>query len=276
MQREFIFTDKWLDLLFEDRNRSYGAYVLRKRQPDNVIIGLLLSVFFIGSVMFTAYWLNRAAIETITTDIIEKKDKKDIIYTVTLPETPAVATPKKINSEAPKSSPNKNYIPVIINDDLKKDVDDNKDDLKKDDTNNDNGTGNQDDLDVHDDGSKTKGDDNDLNNNSDTPKPIVEIMPQFPGGESALLSYLGKNTKYPKRLIDEGISGTVWVTFVIGKDGKVNSIKIERGIEGYPEFADAAINSVSKMPAWTPGKQNGMNVPVLFTVPVKFSLKRDF
>lgn len=276
MQREFIFTDKWLDLLFEHRNRAYGAYVLRKRQPDNVIIGLLLAVFFIGSVMFTAYWFNRAAIETITSDIIEKKDKKEIIYTVTLPETAPVSNPKRINNETPKSSPNKNYVPVIINDDYKKDVDDNKDDLKKDDSNNDNSKGNQDDLDVHDDGNKTKGDDNDLNNNSDIPTHIVEIMPQFPGGESALLSYLGKHTKYPKRLIDDGITGTVWVTFVIDKEGRVNNIKIERGIEGYPEFADAAISSVSKMPAWTPGRQNGMNVPVLFTVPVKFSLKRDF
>ena len=71
MQREFIFTDKWLDLVFENRNQSYGAYVLRKRLPRNILIGYLTAIFFISSVFFTVYQFSKISPDVIKSIIDE-------------------------------------------------------------------------------------------------------------------------------------------------------------------------------------------------------------
>ena len=99
---------------------------------------------------------------------------------------------------------------------------------------------------------------------------IVEDMPSFPGGEEALFKYLGNETKYPQMAKDAGIQGTVYVTFVIGSDGKVKDVKILRGVRGLDE---EAIRVVQKMPTWTPGRQRGKAVPVQYNLPIKFIIK---
>lgn len=100
---------------------------------------------------------------------------------------------------------------------------------------------------------------------------IVEDMPSFPGGEEALFKYLGSEIKYPQMAKEAGIQGTVYVTFVIGPDGKVKDIKVLRGIKGGCD--EEAIRVVKKMPAWKAGKQRGKAVPVQYNLPIKFTLK---
>lgn len=99
---------------------------------------------------------------------------------------------------------------------------------------------------------------------------IVENMPSFPGGEEALFKYLGNEMKYPQMAKDAGIQGTVYVTFVIGSDGKVKDVKVLRGVKG---LDDEAIRVVQKMPAWSPGKQRGKAVSVQYNLPIRFVLK---
>jgi len=107
----------------------------------------------------------------------------------------------------------------------------------------------------------------------DLPLTIVEEMPQFPGGNDALSKFLGDNLKYPKLAREEGISGTVYVSFVVRKDGTITSIKILRGIGG---GCDEEVERVVKlMPKWKPGKQKGEAVAVQFNLPVKFTLSDD-
>ncbi|MDQ3192232.1 MAG: energy transducer TonB [Bacteroidota bacterium] len=98
---------------------------------------------------------------------------------------------------------------------------------------------------------------------------IVENMPSFPGGEEALFKYLGNEVKYPQMAKDAGIQGTVYVTFVIGADGKVKDVKVLRGVKGLDE---EAIRVVQKMPAWSPGKQRGKAVSVQYNLPIKFKI----
>lgn len=100
---------------------------------------------------------------------------------------------------------------------------------------------------------------------------IVEQMPQFPGGESELMKYLGKNTKYPPIAKDAGIQGTVYVTFVVGKDGKVGDARVLRSIGGGCD--EEAIRVVENMPDWAPGKQRGKSVPVQYNLPIRFTLR---
>jgi periplasmic protein TonB len=100
---------------------------------------------------------------------------------------------------------------------------------------------------------------------------IVEEMPSFPGGEAELFKYLGKTIKYPQMATDAGISGVVYVTFVVGKDGKISDVKVLRGIGGGCD--EEAIRVVKGMPAWKPGKQRGKPVTVQYNLPIRFTLR---
>ncbi|MCK4661782.1 MAG: energy transducer TonB [Bacteroidales bacterium] len=99
---------------------------------------------------------------------------------------------------------------------------------------------------------------------------IVEEMPEFPGGDSALQKYICENLKYPETAKENGISGNVFVEFLIDKKGKVKDAKILRGVE--PSLDKEALRVIKNLPKWKPGKQRGELVDVLFTIPVKFEL----
>ncbi len=98
----------------------------------------------------------------------------------------------------------------------------------------------------------------------------VEQMPVFPGGNPGLISYLSKNIEYPKRAANKEIEGTVYVSFVVDRDGRPSAIQIQKGVQR--DLDRAAVSVVSNMPSWTPGRQNGQVVPVRMTLPVKFEL----
>lgn len=100
---------------------------------------------------------------------------------------------------------------------------------------------------------------------------IVEQMPEFQGGEEKLFEYLSKNIKYPSMARENGITGTVYVTFVVEGDGKITDVKKLRGIGGGCD--EEAIRVVKSMPSWKPGKQNGKSVRVQFNLPIKFTLR---
>ena len=96
-------------------------------------------------------------------------------------------------------------------------------------------------------------------------------MPSFPGGEEALMKYLGTQIKYPVMARENGISGRVYLSFYVDKDGKVKEVKVLRGIGGGCD--EEALRVVRAMPDWKPGRQNGRNVAVYYNVPVSFNLK---
>ena len=99
---------------------------------------------------------------------------------------------------------------------------------------------------------------------------IVEEMPSYPGGAEALYEYLNDNIRYPIVALESGISGRVYVQFVVEKDGSVSDVKVLRGIGGGCD--EEAIRVVEKMPKWNPGKQRGRAVRVLYMVPINFTL----
>lgn len=99
---------------------------------------------------------------------------------------------------------------------------------------------------------------------------VVEDMPDFPGGQNALMEYLSKKVKYPVEAQANGIQGRVVVEFVVTKDGSLTDIKTVRSINQYLD--KEAERVIAAMPKWKPGKQRGQNVNVKFTVPVSFRL----
>lgn len=104
----------------------------------------------------------------------------------------------------------------------------------------------------------------------DTVYQIVEQMPQYTGGEQAMMKYVAENIKYPQAAKDKNISGRVFVGFVIEKDGSVSNVKVVRGIGGGCD--EEAARVIKEMPKWKPGMQKGKPVRVSYQIPIYFKL----
>nr|AKF17184.1 cell envelope biogenesis protein TonB [uncultured bacterium Csd4] len=100
---------------------------------------------------------------------------------------------------------------------------------------------------------------------------VVEVPPQFPGGQSALISFLVQNVQYPPVAQKNGISGTVVVSFIVEKDGRVTDAKVVRGKD--PSLDKEAVRVVRLMPNWEPGRINGEPVRTRYTLPLNFQLE---
>ena len=99
----------------------------------------------------------------------------------------------------------------------------------------------------------------------------AEVMPQFPGGDQAMMKFVAENVQYPQEARDKEISGRVMVGFIVEKDGSVNEVKVVKGIGGGCD--EEAVRVVKAMPKWKPGKQKGKPVRVHYTLPLTFKLQ---
>ncbi len=100
---------------------------------------------------------------------------------------------------------------------------------------------------------------------------VVEYMPQFPGGEKALMGFIRNNLKYPVIAQEKGITGSVVVNFLVSSTGKITMVKVDKSVD--PSLDAEAIRVVEKMPDWKPGKQGGKPVEVNYSIPIEFALK---
>jgi len=99
---------------------------------------------------------------------------------------------------------------------------------------------------------------------------VVENMPEFPGGDLGLMKFIQKNVRYPAIAKEYNITGKVYVSFIVDKQGNVTNVKIVRGVD---KNLDAeAVRVVSSLPKYKPGKQRGKAVRVMFTIPINFTL----
>jgi protein TonB len=276
MAKVDLIDNSWTELVFEGKNKEYGAYVLRKETGKRNVKALLIVLLAIGAI-FLAVFLNvqiqnalkqDVAIETDVelSKLAQKKEAK-----VERKEPVKVEVEQKV-IEKVKSSV-KFTAPEIKKDDEVKPEDEIKsqDDLAK--TNTAIGT-----FDV-------KGNDEAEGEvlkakeviADEKPKEeetkvfdVVEQMPEFPGGAAALMKWLSDNIKYPSIAEENGIQGRVVCTFVVERDGSVTDIQVARSVD--PSLDKEAIRVLKKMPKWIPGKQNGSAVRVKYTVPVTFRL----
>ncbi len=100
---------------------------------------------------------------------------------------------------------------------------------------------------------------------------VVEEMPEFPGGQAAMLKFIGKHLRYPSSAQAKGIAGIVYVSFVISPEGQVTQVEVMKGIDTACD--QEAVRVISKMPAWKPGRQSGRNVSVRYSLPIRFSMQ---
>jgi len=102
---------------------------------------------------------------------------------------------------------------------------------------------------------------------------VVEKMPRFPGGDEARIKYMVENIHYPEAARKNGIKGTVYISFIVEKDGKISTVKVIRGIGGGCD--EEAFRVIQNMPDWEPGKQKGEPVRTILNIPIKFDFKED-
>lgn len=277
MSKIDLISSDWVDLVFEGRNKAYGAYRLRKSTTKRNILALvavvlLLIVAFI--ILTVKNFVDEQRAKVAMTQVAELTNYKQ-------PEKKAEVKQKKVEVEPERvvervKSSIKFTAPVI-----KKDEEVKPDEELK----------TQDEL----MSTKTAIGTFDVKGNDDAngevlkakeviaePEPpkheeenkvfdIVEQQPMFPGGQTALMKYLSEHTKYPVVAQENGVQGRVTVQFVVEKDGSISDVHVLRGVD--PSLDKEAVRVVKSMPRWTPGKQNGINVRVNYRVPVLFRLQ---
>jgi protein TonB len=272
-----LIDNNWTDLVFEGKNKEYGAYVLRRdtgRRNVKALIWVLIGIAAIFAIAYANLAIQNAIKQnaTIDTDVelsklAQKKEAK-----VERKEPIKVEVEQKV-VEKVKSSV-KFTAPEIKKDDEVKPEDEIKsqDDLSK--TNTAIGT-----FDV-------KGNDEaegevlkakevvvDEKPKEEETKvfDVVEQMPSFPGGDAELMKFLNSHIKYPAVAEENGIQGRVVATFVVERDGSITDVKVIKSVD--PSLDKEAIRVLKSMPKWIPGKQNGSAVRVKYTVPVTFRLQ---
>lgn len=255
-----IIKNQWLDIVFEGRNKIYGAYELRKSNTKTTVRALI-----IGSVVFSLAVAAPLIISLIPSNDIDEKDNDIRLTTVKLPPKKQVVKPNlpPPPPPAPKVDQVKFVKPVVakteeITEEPPKIVE-MKDKKIGDQTI----KGNPDAVLTVDEpvGTGTAAvveEDNNVYNTAG-----IEVKPDFPGGIEKFYKFVGNNYKTPE---EEGLKGKVYVTFVVEKDGSLTDIKVLRDI-GYGTGAEA-VRVLKKCPRWTPGEQNGKKVRVLYSLPI--------
>ena len=273
-----LISNEWADLVFQGRNKVYGAYQLRRGTGKRniwamVFVAAVAAVTYLGLAAYNSYQAaQKAKFEAeMEASLIETKKEAKVEKKTETPKVEQVQKVEKVKSSIAFTPP------VIKKDSEVKPEEEMKtqDELKE---------------------TKTAIGAFDVKGNDEsggtvlkaveeiaTPEPpkqeaeqnkvfdVVEQQPQYPGGMGALNQWLGSNIKYPVMAAENGIEGRVVVQFVVERDGSVSGVHVVRGVD--PSLDKEATRVVSAMPKWIPGKQNGSAVRVKYTVPVTFRLQ---
>lgn len=266
----------FLNLLFRARNKAYGAYHLRVIYPQHIkrtlfflilgtialVSGFQIAQYYAPKVDYTPAPLSDIPLD-LGSKILNPPPKEEPTQDKPAPKTDPSTPAPTINQ-----STITNVIPLIVNHASNTDINDMQALLDSD-----RAIGSSD-----NEGNATSGISLNTSGNSGTGSGSSEegftvspeIMPEFIGGEEALIRFLNKKIIYPKYEIEQGIVGTVIVEFVVDKDGSINDAKIIKGVTA--GMNQEALRVVKMMPKWKPGIQGGEPVKVLFNVPITFEL----
>ncbi len=250
-----IFTNLWLNIVFEGRNKSYGAYELRKENPKTSVKALV-----IGTVVFTLL-VSAPLIASFLPDF--KEDEMDRNIKVTLNKIKQPEKPKENLPPPPPPPPKVDQVkfvkPVVAKAEEVTEEPPKVEEIKDKKIGAETIKGDPDaELTVEPVGNGPVEEDNTVYSSAG-----LEVQPEFPGGMSGFYKYVAKNYTYPE---GEEINGKVLVSFVVEKDGSLTDIKVIRDL-GYGTGAEA-IRVLKKMPRWSPGEQNGRKVRCTYNLPI--------
>ncbi|MFN7675923.1 energy transducer TonB [Flavobacterium sp.] len=251
-----LFKRQWIDIVFEGKNKAYGAYELRQENPKTTVRSLIIGAVIFGLAIFAPILINMIPSgedsvnldqKIVTIKMPPKEQPKDLPPPPPPPPKvdqvkfvkPVVAKTEEITEEPPKVEEIKDK--KLGDETIKGDPDA--------------------ELTVEPVGngpSQVVEEDNNIYNTAG-----IEVKPDFPGGLDKFYKFIGKNFQTPE---EEGLSGKIFVTFVVEKDGSLTDIKVLRDI-GYGTGKEA-IRVLKSCPRWNPGEQNGKKVRVLYSLPI--------
>lgn len=247
------------DLLFNKRNRDYGAYQLRKKYRSVLIFSIILASVIVSTSVLIPFLITPKADNVLNGNrsftqlqLENLEPPKEEIYVPPSPPPPQSVHVEEIVK----------YVPPVVLDSVPVNE---KSTLSTDDYMNqttnskveNGGTGTGDNMSGQE-GTAT-----------DEPFVMVEVMPSFKGGGlEKFREWVSKRTNYPQAAIDRKIRGTVYLTFIVEKDGSVSSVTVVKGVD--PLIDNEALKAISESPKWTPGLQRGEPVRVRYSIPMNF------
>jgi len=279
MSKIDLLDQKWIDLVFEGKNEAYGAYQIRKdttSRNNMAMLYLLLGLAAIVGIFFAWGGIANAiaaseernegteALEMVVEEQEEAEEEEEIVYDIQ-PEEEQVQQDQLMNSEK--------FTDYAMDDEAPQEVTKTQDETEKSDVAISSVTFDQ----GSDEGQEV------LKQNQVVVEKVeekeeetkvfevVEQMPQFPGGDAALMQYLSSHIKYPAVAEENGIQGRVVCTFVVERNGSITDVRVVKSVD--PSLDKEAVRVIKSMPNWIPGKQNGSAVRVKYTVPVTFRLQ---
>jgi protein TonB len=257
MEKGFKKNPTFDDIVFEIRNKEYGAYILRKKYSGYVTLSILIGIIIISTAIITPY-LNAKALEKrqhrTERQVEIKLENLDQPDQAIVPPPPPPPPPTDVVQQV-------KYIPPVVVDSVK------PEDTQK------LMTADEAQVNVkNDDPVEVKEVKEEVQEKESEPEPFlyVEEMPVPPGGVPGLYKYIAEHTQYPEIARENNIQGKVYVRFCVTAKGTVEQVSILKGVD--PSLDAEAIRVVRSFPKFTPGKQAGIPVPVWFNVYINFQL----
>lgn len=250
----------WEDVVFENRNKSYGAYFLRRAYAQRLLLGLGVTVAVMALLLF---WQKQFPQETINVAVPPPLTGGGLRPYPPPPierKKPAQAT-----SHQQKKSQSNRSVLVTTNEIVEKEqvtaLEEfiSGEDFEIGPVGTPEGTGTT--LSLPEPEVLIR----------ETPLDIAEVMPQYQGGLEAMMKFIQKKIRYPRVPRQMGIDGTVYVRFVVNGDGTITDVEILRGV--HPDYDREAMRVISMLPAWKGGSHNGRPVSVRMVLPIKFNLR---
>ena len=257
METETMVIRHWEDVVFQNRNKAYGAYLLRRAYAKRVMFGAAVTVTLVAGILSAPKFFPPEP----QTDVTIFTDDGG---TIVLP--PPIVEPlrsrKKVADPARHQAKTSRIVvtdEVITQNEIEPVMEVPSEDGVL---------------------SSAAGIPGDIATIS-LPEPtqpeepvvreIAEVMPQYDGGLEAMMKFIRKKIRYPHTPRKLGIDGTVFVRFVVSGDGRVTDVEVIRGV--HPDYDEEAVRVISMLPAWTGGRHNGRPVGVRMVIPINFTLK---
>ncbi len=259
-----VSSDDRNDIVFEERNHTYGAYQIRRdynKRVTFILAGMMLFTLAVfGVKLILDHKSNDTALDNVKLDVTQLDltppvDPKDPPPPPPPPPPPVVETIK--------------FTPPVIKDDAVEDEPPPPQEKVAETnvgTTTQEGTG--EDVSVPSDAGTGP-----VEEKAPEIFTVVEQMPEFPGGAQEMMKYIQKNVHYPEIEKEANISGKCFIKFVVETDGSISNVEVLKGVAGGPGCDKEAVRVVKSMPKWNIGKQNGRPVRVYFNVPIIFRLQ---
>ncbi len=261
MKTENQLIGSFNELVFENRNKAYGAYVLRNSYNNNMSFSLFISIAFFAVIALVAFGLTKNTLPPIDMKNLEKIDSTFSIEVV-IPHDPIIEMKREKITEVEK--PHTDTRNLTVTDETVKETPKTNEkmtinplgtpDVKADSMPKSNGL--------------PEGEITLKKPTEDKAAFLVSDMPEFNGD---LFQYLSRNIRYPQIAVENQTEGQVFLTFVVEKDGAIGDVKTLKPLRD--GCTEEAIRVISAMPKWKPGRNHGELVRVQYNLPIRFRLK---